>query len=109
MYFNEATAPFAKKFIKSTEAAAARLSVLLTVNDVQDLPTLQKAVAAFAVEPNGGLIVMPDFLSAANYQRMIQLAHQHHLPAIYPWPMRPRGGGLSSYNYDTVGGDSRHR
>ena len=33
MYFNEATAPFARKFIVSAEAAAARLSVPLTADN----------------------------------------------------------------------------
>jgi putative tryptophan/tyrosine transport system substrate-binding protein len=94
--------PFVKQFIQSAEAAAARLSVSLTVRNVLDLPELERDIAAFGVEPNGGLVVMADTLAVVNYQRIIQLAHQHHLPAIYPWPFCPRHGGLSSYSYDMI-------
>jgi putative ABC transport system substrate-binding protein len=102
MYFNEATAPFARKFIVSAEAAAARLSVPLTADNLRDLLELEQAVAAFAAEPNGGLVVMNDTFSAVNYEAIIRLAHQHHLPAIYPWPFCPMHGGLVSYNFDLV-------
>jgi putative ABC transport system substrate-binding protein len=94
--------PFVEQFIQSAEAAAARLSVSLTVSNVQDLPELERDIAAFGVQPNGGLVVMADTLAVVNYQRIIQLAHQHHLPAIYPWPFCPRHGGLSSYSYDMI-------
>src|SRR5215471_10595083 len=102
MYFHEATAPFARKFIVSAEAAAARLSVPLTANNVPDLPELEQAVAAFAAEPNGGLVVVNDTFSAANYEGIIRLAYRHHLPAIYPWHFCPRHGGLISYNFDSL-------
>ena len=94
--------PWVKQCIQSAEAAAARLSVSLTVSNVQDLPELERDIAAFGVQPNGGLVVMADTLAVVNYQRIIQLAHQHRLPAIYPWPFCPRSGGLSSYSFDIV-------
>ena len=45
---------------------------------------------------------MPDAFLAINYERIIQLTHQHHLPAVYPYPFAPRAGGLASYNFDHV-------
>jgi putative tryptophan/tyrosine transport system substrate-binding protein len=98
--YNGVTAPFAKKFIQSAEAAATHLSVSLSANDIRDLPELERAIGAIAIEPNGGLVVIPDSFLAINYERFIQLAHQYHLPAIYPYPWCPRAGGLASYNFD---------
>lgn len=100
--FNEATAPWAKKFIQSAEAAASRLSVSLSANDIRDLTQFKRAIAAFAAEPNGGLVVIPDAFLGINYELVIELAHEHHLPAIYPWAICPRRGGLASYNFNDV-------
>jgi len=100
--FNGTTAPFARKFILSAEAAGVHLSVSLSVNDIRNIPELDRAIGAFAGSPNGGLVVIPDAFLGINYERTIQLARQHHLPAIYPYPFCPRAGGLASYNYDAI-------
>jgi putative ABC transport system substrate-binding protein len=74
--------------------------VSLSASDIRDLSELEHAIGAFAVEPNGGLVIIPDSFLGINYERVIQLAYQHHLPAIYPYPFAIRAGGLASYNFD---------
>jgi putative ABC transport system substrate-binding protein len=55
---------------------------------------------AFAREPNGGLIVLPD-VSTLNYRDgLIALAARHRLPAVYPERIFAAGGGLLSYGSD---------
>jgi putative ABC transport system substrate-binding protein len=98
--YNGATAPFAKKFIQSVETAASHLSVSLSASDIRDLSELEHTIGAFAVEPNGGLVVIPDSFLGINYERVVRLAYQHRLPAIYPYPFATRAGGLASYNFD---------
>src|SRR5262249_27154776 len=61
--FNGTTAPFARKFILSAEAAGVHLSVSLSVNDIRNIPELDRAIGAFAGSPNGGLVVIPDALN----------------------------------------------
>src|SRR5262249_10301215 len=44
---------------RAVEAMAQSFGVSLTATDVQDLAELERAIEAFAREPNGGLIVLP--------------------------------------------------
>ena len=54
----------------------------------------------FARQPNGGLIVTPSGTSIKNRDRIIALAAQQHLPAVYSSRYWPAGGGLISYGSD---------
>jgi putative ABC transport system substrate-binding protein len=55
---------------------------------------LERGIAAFAAEPNGGLILDP----VQDYWREVyRLALQYRLPAIYPGARFVRDGGLMSY------------
>ena len=57
-------------------------------------------IAAFANEPNGGLMVLPD-VSTLNYREgLIALAGRYRLPTIYPERIFATGGGLLSYGCD---------
>ena len=62
----------------------------------------ERALAAFAREPNGGLIVTPSPLAATNRDLIISLAARLGLPAIYPFDYFPKSGGLVSYGIDRM-------
>ncbi len=70
--------------------------------DTRDAGEIERAIAAFAREPNGGLIAVGS--SAANNHRdlIIELAVRYRLPAIYPYRFWITGGGLMSYGPDTL-------
>jgi ABC transporter substrate binding protein len=51
---------------------------------------------------NGGLIVLPDFFTAANHLFIIASAAQHRAPAIYPYRYFAVDGGLMSYGVNTA-------
>ncbi len=55
---------------------------------------------AFAREPNGGLIVLPDVTTMNHREAIIALAARHRLPAIYPFRYFAASGGLMSYGTD---------
>ena len=57
-------------------------------------------VEAFAQEPNGGLLVLPDISTVNHRDAIIALAARHRLPAIYPYRMFATSGGLVSYGSD---------
>ena len=55
---------------------------------------------AFAREPNGGLIVLPDVTTMNHREAIITLAARHRLPAMYPFRYFAASGGLMSYGTD---------
>src|SRR5262249_27210738 len=100
--FNPTTAPGAKFFGPSIEAAATslgvkpRMSPVLTPEDIQGmLPTL-------ASDPNVGLIVLPDLFTTNNRSLIVALSARHRLPTIYPFRYFVREGGLVSYGTETL-------
>jgi putative tryptophan/tyrosine transport system substrate-binding protein len=62
---------------------------------------LESAIAAFAQEPGGGLIVLPTTLNNVSRHRIFSLAARHRLPAVYPFRHYARDGGLMSYGFDS--------
>ena len=63
---------------------------------------LESAVANFAQQPGGGLIVVPTALNAVQRNRIFSLAARNRLPAIYAFRFYATDGGLMSYGIDTV-------
>jgi putative tryptophan/tyrosine transport system substrate-binding protein len=57
-------------------------------------------IEAFALEANGGLIVLPGPAATVHRNVIIAAAHRHALPAIYPYRFFAVGGGLMSYGFD---------
>jgi putative tryptophan/tyrosine transport system substrate-binding protein len=55
------------------------------------------AVAAFAAEPNGGLVLVPPTPVFTDVQLIFKLANQYRLPAIYPVRGFAAQGGLMAY------------
>ena len=51
--------------------------------NVRDAGEIERAVAAFARAPNGGLIVTASALTSAHRDLIITLAARHRLPAVY--------------------------
>src|SRR5262249_1305455 len=99
LVFNAATAPFANKYISSAQEAAARLSIILRANSVENLAELERAIADLAAVPNDGLIVIPHIFAVIHQERIIKLASQHRVPAIYGFRT---DDGLASYSADAV-------
>src|SRR5262249_18350389 len=69
---------------------------------VSDPGEIERAVAAFARESNGGLIVTLSTLAVVHRDLIIALAARHGLPAIYGGRLFATGGGLMSYGPDLV-------
>ena len=63
---------------------------------------LESAVARFAREPGGGLIVLPTALNAVQRNRIFSSAAHGGLPAMYAFRFYANDGGLMSYGINTV-------
>jgi len=70
--------------------------------DVRNTDEVERAIAAFARKPNGGLIVLGSFFANINRDAIIALAAQYRLPAVYPGRQFVARGGLVSYGADQI-------
>src|SRR5215472_3860926 len=100
MYSPDVSANLA--FVHAAEAASTSLDVTVTAAPVRSIADIEHALTAFAKEPNGGLIVAPAAFIATSQDRVIALASDLHLPAIYPFRYFATNGGLASYGFDTI-------
>ena len=75
--------------LAAIEAAAPSLAVTAIRTTVRDGAEIESAIDAFAAEPNGALLVMPDATTVNNREIIIRLAARHRLPAIYPIRFSP--------------------
>jgi len=69
---------------------------------VHDTAEIERAVATFAAEANGGLIVVPHAITFANRDVIVELAARFRLPAVYPFRTFATSGGLVSYGTNTM-------
>jgi putative ABC transport system substrate-binding protein len=88
--------------LRAAEALAPSLGVTVTAVDVRDGGEIERAIATFASQPDGGLIVVPHPYTVANRASIIILAAGHHLPAIYPFRYFATEGGMISYGPDQI-------
>jgi len=74
----------------------------LTPIDVRDPGEIERAIAAFASERTGGLIVTASPQAATHLDLIISLATRYRLPNVYPFPSYPASGGLASYGPNAI-------
>ena len=84
------------------QAVAPSFGVEVSPIGVRDAPEIERAVAAFARQPNGGLIVFGGPLAQLHRELIITLADRHRLPAVYFDRHLVAAGGLISYGPDQV-------
>jgi putative ABC transport system substrate-binding protein len=85
------------------QAAASTLGIELRPIDARDPAGIERAIAAFAQQPNGGLVETASPTGALNRGVVVALAARHRLPAIYPLRYYVADdGGLMSYGPDQV-------
>ncbi len=70
--------------------------------NVRDAAEIERAVAAFARAPNGGLIVTASAAATLHRDLIITLAARHKLPAVYSERSFVAAGGLISYGADYI-------
>jgi putative tryptophan/tyrosine transport system substrate-binding protein len=100
LIFNPVTAPFAPRFWPSIESAAASFGLATTKIPIHNAAEIEAGLAAFAREPDGGLVVLPDVSTLQNRDLIIALAARHQLPTVYPYRYFAASGGLLSYGSD---------
>jgi putative ABC transport system substrate-binding protein len=74
----------------------------LTPVGVRDPGEMERAIAALARSPNGGLIVTANPLAVVHRELIVGLAARHKLPAIYFERFFVAAGGLIAYGPDLI-------
>jgi putative ABC transport system substrate-binding protein len=98
--FNPATATYFEYYMNPLKAAAASFGVEGIAAPVHDRSDLEAVFAAQAREPNGGLILMPDSFLNAHAVEITSLSARYRYPAVYPYRLFTKVGGLLSYGND---------
>ena len=70
--------------------------------DPRDANEIQRAMATFGREPNGGIITTATASAAAHRKLIISLLRRYRLPDIYPFRYFAADGGLASYGPDSI-------
>jgi putative ABC transport system substrate-binding protein len=94
--------PSSAGYMTTIEAGAPSFGVQVSAIAARDGAEIERAIDAFAREPNGGLIVLPGPLVARHRELIVQLAARHQLPAVYALRFYVTSGGLASYGVDNI-------
>ena len=100
--FNPDTATYSGLFLPTMQAAAKSLAVTLTICPIRDTAGIERALAAVAAQPDGGLMLLPDAFTWTLRRQIVALAAHYRLPAIYQYGHIAREGGLVAYGIDPV-------
>jgi putative ABC transport system substrate-binding protein len=84
------------------QTAAASLRMEVNPVNARDAPEIERAVAAFARAPNGGLVVTTGGAATLHRNLIITLAARHKLPAVFAERNFAAAGGLISYGPDYI-------
>jgi len=79
------------------KALAPSLGVEVSPVEMGSADEIGRAIAKFATEPNGGLVVIASSPATVHSKLIVELAARHRLPTVYPNRLHVVAGGLVSY------------
>jgi putative ABC transport system substrate-binding protein len=89
-----------ENFYRSLEAKGLSFGVKTSAIRFSNGAALESEIDAFALEPDGGLLMAAEGAAFSNCALIISLAARHRLPAVYPFCFIPTEGGLAFYGID---------
>jgi putative ABC transport system substrate-binding protein len=95
--FNPDTSPQSKFWMQAIEATAPSHGVQTIVIPVRATTDIEPALANFARQPNGGLLLPTDTFTVLRYPLIADLAVRYSLPSISPTLGFAKDGGLMGY------------
>jgi putative ABC transport system substrate-binding protein len=98
----DATIPLGIGQLGAIQSIAPSLGIELRPVGTGNVQEIERAVAALASEPNGGMVMTVSPWAISWRAKIIALAARHKLPAVYPYRFMALDGGLVSYGPDTV-------
>jgi putative ABC transport system substrate-binding protein len=99
---NPDTSPQLKFYMQAIEAAGNSLGAKVGVLAVHTPAQIERALARFAAEPDGGLILPGNTLTTDQFPLIAELAGRHRLPSISNVGQFANTGGLMSYYVNAI-------
>jgi putative tryptophan/tyrosine transport system substrate-binding protein len=93
---------FNSKHKQEIEAVIASFGVQLSSFIIRNVSDIERAIDGFAIQPHGGLIILPGPFAVVHRDLIISSAIRHALPNVYAYRYYPAAGGLASYGVDNV-------
>jgi putative ABC transport system substrate-binding protein len=90
------------ELLGGTQSVAPSLGVELRAVDLSDADDVERVVAGFGREPNGGVIVFTGGRAVLHREFLVALVARHRLAAVYGIRSFVTGGGLMSCGADSV-------
>jgi putative tryptophan/tyrosine transport system substrate-binding protein len=95
---NPRTATYYDYLLRAAQSAAPALGIQVVPSQVENnAADIERAIAALASEPSGGMFVLPDSTTSINRDLIVALAARHRLPTVYNQRFFVDAGGLMSY------------
>jgi putative ABC transport system substrate-binding protein len=94
--------PLWAEAMQTVERAGFQLGIDVSSIDVTDATEIEHRLESFARRSAGGLIVLPEPITASHKDLIVTLASRFALPAIYGAKWFPFSGGLMSYGVDYI-------
>jgi putative tryptophan/tyrosine transport system substrate-binding protein len=99
--------PLAALYARAFESAAGPVGIEPIIAHIHNLGDIERAVAAAAAQPNGGIFVPLDVTMITFMHETIATIARHRLPAIYSERVFVTSGGLACYGADRIEGYRR--
>jgi putative ABC transport system substrate-binding protein len=96
------TLPFTSGELGAMQGIAPSLGVDVSAVNVRDAGEMERGIATFGRQPNGGLVTLGSPVTLDHRDLIVTLAARHRLPAIYTTRYFVTSGGLMSYGPDRV-------
>jgi putative tryptophan/tyrosine transport system substrate-binding protein len=90
------------QFAAIQTAASSSSGIELSVIDSRDPNEIDRGLATFGREPNGGVVVAGTASALMHRKLIISLLTRYRLPNIYPFRVYPADGGLASYGPNPI-------
>jgi len=100
---NPANRPRWNGYTAAFEKYAPVLGIKPQMAGIHNEGDIEREIARFAEQPNGGLVVLPDATAGVHAKLIISLAERYRLPAVYSYGFYVRAGGLIAYSDSVLG------
>jgi putative ABC transport system substrate-binding protein len=89
-------------YVSAMETAASSVGVQVISAGVRDPAEIAPVVEAFAREPNGAIVILPDATTTSHRESILVEAIRHRLPSVGPFRYFATSGALMSYGVGTI-------
>ena len=103
--FNPEPGNNSRSFLRSIESATGSFAIKKVITPREGSADIERTIVELGKSSHSGLVFLPDALTYARRNTIVELIAQQRIPAIYPWRDFVVAGGLISYGPSIAYGD----